>query len=228
MAIISLIRIFNNTEQRTWLDASILIIFFLYVLLLFIRADDKWKFIVNHPFELIALIPLSGVFQGAMTVRLIRLLLLTKIIKKHFPQLSRILMTNNLNRVLVFTLVMIIIAAIPISYLEEDIHSVSEGIWWAIVTTTTVGYGDMAPATPLGRLIAILLMMIGIGCIGMITGSVASYLSSPTGEDEDKMYIKNKIDQLEKLSPDEYSTLLSLIDNKRKASFTETSKDHSP
>ena len=127
-----------------------------------------------------------------------------------------------------FTFAIIIVSAIPISYLEEDIHSISEGIWWAIVTTTTVGYGDMAPATPLGRLIAILLMMVGIGCIGMITGSVATYLCSPEEDDEDILYIKHKIDQLDSLSTDEYRILLSLIENKRKACYPEKEKDHTP
>lgn len=44
-----------------------------------------------------------------------------------------------------------------------------------MVTTTTVGYGDVSPSTGLGRLVAAVLMVVGIGTIGMITGSIATY-----------------------------------------------------
>ena len=48
-------------------------------------------------------------------------------------------------------------------------------LWWAVVTTTTVGYGDYTPVTPVGRLIATVVMMVGIGLIGTISATVASW-----------------------------------------------------
>jgi voltage-gated potassium channel len=55
------------------------------------------------------------------------------------------------------------------------IQSVGDGIWWAIVTATTVGYGDISPATTEGRIIAVVLMLLGIGVIGAFTATVASF-----------------------------------------------------
>jgi voltage-gated potassium channel len=55
-----------------------------------------------------------------------------------------------------------------------------DGIWWAMSTMTTVGYGDVYPMTTGGRLLAILLMMIGIGFVALVTGSVAERFISPS------------------------------------------------
>ncbi|MDO8733167.1 MAG: ion channel [Actinomycetota bacterium] len=58
---------------------------------------------------------------------------------------------------------------------DATITSFRTALWWAVVTTTTVGYGDYTPVTPTGRLIAIVVMMVGIGLIGTISATVASW-----------------------------------------------------
>ena len=55
------------------------------------------------------------------------------------------------------------------------ITSFREAVWWAIVTTTTVGYGDYTPVTTVGRLIAVAVMIVGIGLIGTISATVAAF-----------------------------------------------------
>ena len=146
-----------------------------------------------------------------MIIRLLRLVVLMKVFRTYFPELFGILTTKGLSKMLKITGVVIMISAIPITYLEEGITTFAEGIWWAIVTTTTVGYGDIAPVTPGGRIIAVFLMFFGIGCIGMITGTVATYLVKGKAKDNDKEFVKNKIDQLETLSNEEYDILLQMI-----------------
>lgn len=215
LAILSLRLSLDEQHQYKWLNYIIILIFFVYVLYHFLKSKNKWKYIKTHPLELIALIPLDGVFQGAMLIRLLRTIVVLKTFKKYFPRLTGIFETNGLYKVLLFTASVIMIAAIPINYFEEGIDSFAEGIWWAIVTTTTVGYGDFAPVTTPGRITAVILMFVGIGCIGMITGSVATYLTKVSKKDEDKEYIMKKIDQLESLSGEEYEMLLKFIDQKR-------------
>jgi voltage-gated potassium channel len=58
---------------------------------------------------------------------------------------------------------------------NRQIQSVGDGVWWALVTATTVGYGDISPATTEGRIIAAGLMILGIGVIGAFTATVASF-----------------------------------------------------
>ena len=50
-----------------------------------------------------------------------------------------------------------------------------DAVWWAIVTTTTVGYGDYTPVTPEGRAVAVVVMIVGVGLIGTISATVAAY-----------------------------------------------------
>jgi voltage-gated potassium channel len=58
------------------------------------------------------------------------------------------------------------------------------GVWWAVVTVTTVGYGDLYPRSVPGRLIAMLLMLVGIGFISVLTATIASLLVKVDRQDE--------------------------------------------
>ena len=57
---------------------------------------------------------------------------------------------------------------------EPDVKNLGDGIWWALVTITTVGYGDITPVTTLGRLVASSLMLLGLGLIATITAIVSA------------------------------------------------------
>lgn len=72
------------------------------------------------------------------------------------------------------------IAAIQITISERNVEgsnikNFSDGLWWAITTVTTVGYGDKFPTTTEGRLLAVMLMVVGISLVGVITASVAAW-----------------------------------------------------
>jgi voltage-gated potassium channel len=57
----------------------------------------------------------------------------------------------------------------------SNIHTYFQGLWWAVVTVTTVGYGDFFPVSAGGRAVAVVLMLVGIGLIGVLTATVASF-----------------------------------------------------
>jgi len=69
--------------------------------------------------------------------------------------------------------------ALGFHYCEADanpnVHSFWDSFWWAMVTITTIGYGDIYPVTIAGRVIAIFLMFTGIGTLGLMTATIAAY-----------------------------------------------------
>jgi hypothetical protein len=64
----------------------------------------------------------------------------------------------------------------------HDFHSVGEGIWWAIVTLATVGYGDVVPKTPWGRVVGSVVIVFGVTFIAFLTATVTSYFVSSQQE----------------------------------------------
>ncbi len=90
-----------------------------------------------------------------------------------------ILKHHSLFRVLIAAAGTLFLGAWLVLLFEENakgsnIHSYPDALWWAIVTVTTVGYGDRFPVSAGGRAVAVVLMLVGIGLIGVLTATVAS------------------------------------------------------
>lgn len=86
--------------------------------------------------------------------------------------------------------IMLFIAAAGIYQFEhaaqpEAFSSIPESLWWAIVTLTTVGYGDVYPITPMGRLFTGLVMIVGLGVVAGFTGVIASALTHVREEEDE-------------------------------------------
>lgn len=78
------------------------------------------------------------------------------------------------------------------------IHNFGDALWWAIVTVTTVGYGDQYPVSAGGRGVAVVLMLVGIGLIGVLTATVASYFVADKA-DRDMAELHERLDWIETL-----------------------------
>jgi voltage-gated potassium channel len=105
-------------------------------------------------------------------------------------QLRRVLVqeTGPLLSVLVIFLMVLFLAAVALYFLERDAQpagfgSVPAALWWAVATLTTTGYGDVVPITPLGRLVAALVMICGLGVFGLWTGILATGFAAETRRD---------------------------------------------
>lgn len=97
-------------------------------------------------------------------------------IRSYFRGVVRLLRDLGLLRLLGVGLALLFLGAIGLWMTEPRVDA-GNALWWSIVTLTTVGYGDISPATPAGRVIGTLLMIFGIGVIGAFTGQVASLLT---------------------------------------------------
>ena len=94
-------------------------------------------------------------------------------------RVEAILKHHSLFRVLIAAAATLFLGAWLVLLFEENakgsnIHNYPDALWWAIVTVTTVGYGDRFPVTGGGRMVAVVLMLVGIGLIGVLTATVAS------------------------------------------------------
>jgi len=105
-------------------------------------------------------------------------------------QLRRVLVQESgpLFSVLVIFLMVLFLASVSVYFLERDVQpgtfgSVPAALWWAIATLTTVGYGDVVPITPLGRLVAAVVMICGLGVFGLWTGILATGFAAETRRD---------------------------------------------
>lgn len=117
---------------------------------------------------------------------------------------------SRLNFLLVISTIFIVIGAVLISLVEG--MPLGDALWWSFVTFTTVGYGDVLLKTQLGRTIAVLLMIIGIGIIGVITTSLT--LSLIGGRKGFKKTYKDKVIDDVKSMLDNYDELtIEDIDN---------------
>ena len=83
-------------------------------------------------------------------------------------------------------LIAVVLAANALHILEPElVPSLGHAMWWAFTTCSTVGYGDIVPATPSGRAVGIFLMVVGVAATAAFSGSLASYLVQHSRDVED-------------------------------------------
>ena len=160
--------------------------------LISVKKPLKYVFSFLGLVDLLAIIPmylsifLSGA-QSLLVLRALRLLRIFRIFKlTHFLSEMSFLgaaLRSSAKKISIFMLVVIAIVVIlgSIMYLVEPADngftSIPESIYWAIVTITTVGYGDIAPVTPVGKFLASLIMLIGYGIIAVPTGILTTEIA---------------------------------------------------
>jgi voltage-gated potassium channel len=120
-------------------------------------------------------------------------------------RLALILRHHSLFRVLIAAAGTLVIGAWLVLLFEENargsnIHSYPSALWWAIVTVTTVGYGDRYPISAGGRIVAAVLMLVGIGLIGVLTATVASVFVKEHTDASREEYRKGHADLGQQLS----------------------------
>jgi voltage-gated potassium channel len=129
---------------------------------------------------LIIVAPPFAITNSLQSVRLLRLFRLVRagvLSTVILRNLRELLGHRGFAYVLCVGFMAVSIGAVGIYLLErgQTVNTLGDAYWWAIVTVTTVGYGDVSPKTGEGRLIAAVLMLVGIGVIGVFTATLASF-----------------------------------------------------
>jgi voltage-gated potassium channel len=169
-------------------------------------APDRRRWFFRHLHEL--LIVALPVFRP---LRLLRLISVLRVFDRAQEELLR-------GRIVVYavgsSVLLVVVSGLAMLDLERDvpdasITTIGDALWWAVVTITTVGYGDLAPVTIGGRLIAIGVMVGGIALLGTITASLASWFLERVSSDDDRTRAEARVN-VERLSA-EIAELRELI-----------------
>jgi voltage-gated potassium channel len=142
------------------------------VAMLAVSPGHRVEWLRRHPLE-VAIVVLTPPFLPAslQALRVFRLLRLVRLAV--FARKLRLLLTPDGIR---FAAVLAGVAALAGGTIFAEVekgHSLGDGVWWAVTTMATVGYGDLSPKTVVGRLVAVALMVIGVGFFALLTGAVA-------------------------------------------------------
>jgi voltage-gated potassium channel len=147
------------------------------------KSSNKKSYLMKHPLEVAAVL-----FPFLRPLRLMRVISFGGLALQKVAIGRQFAITV---KVAISAFFISYIAAIQITISERgvegsNIKTFSDGLWWAVTTVTTVGYGDRFPTTTEGRLLAVLLMITGISLVGVITASVAAWFVKMSQEDSQK------------------------------------------
>lgn len=200
-------------ESVKWIDATyhrslfvfewiITILFTIEYIARIVTIKKPWKYIFSFYgiIDFLSTIPLylsyilvgSQVFLAVRALRLLRIFRILKLVQflGEASQLRKALKDSRA-KITVFLFAVFIIAVIMgtlMYYIEGEeagFTSIPTSIYWTIVTLTTVGYGDIAPITPQGQLIATMIMLLGYGIIAVPTGIVTTEMGKQVKSKKD-------------------------------------------
>lgn len=164
-----------------WVSVGVWVVFIIDYLVRLVLAKQKLRWFVRNLFDFVVI-----VLPPLRPLRLMRLVLLVRVFQRHAPKLVR-------NRILAFasvtTVLLVYIAALAVLEAEREFGTITnfgDAIWWALVTVTTVGYGDYSPVSGVGRSIAVGLMLGGIVLVGIIVGTLGSWIIESVTRDTDE------------------------------------------
>ncbi|VAX44137.1 MlotiK1 channel [Acinetobacter calcoaceticus] len=193
------------TSYHAWFDyfevISIAVFSIEYLLRLWSVADrdttqSAWKIRLNWMksgeaiIDLMAILPAYLNFFVRIDLRMLRILRLLRLLKltRYFISLQILLCVikrekGSFQAVIFILIIMIIMTASGIYVVEnkaqpEAFSSIPKSMWWAVVTLTTVGYGDVTPVTSLGKLLGALITILGVGIAALPAGILASGLAN--------------------------------------------------
>jgi voltage-gated potassium channel len=191
-------------------------------------AEDKKAFWKRHWIDLVASIPLQGILQNLRWGRAVRLIRVVRVLRtaKIFILLLRIVARvwdrykKNPTRFSVLMMILaIFMGAASVMFVElyfatpdaDGITQFGDALWWALVTVSTVGYGDITPVTTAGRLIASFLIVVGVGLYASFNAILASalirYMQTEGADNDEKILeelknLRRSVEQLKEQGKD--------------------------
>jgi voltage-gated potassium channel len=146
----------------------------------FLASFDRRAYLRGHWIDLVAVVPTVRGLRVARLLRLLRLVRAFAGVYRALGHVGRLVNHRGLGLLITAWIGVMVVCSAGLYIAENGVNkaitSPLDALWWGVVTLTTVGYGDVYPVTPEGRLAASVLMLLGIGLFGAITATITSYL----------------------------------------------------
>jgi voltage-gated potassium channel len=201
----------EDVQWLFYIDWTITAIFIAEFTTRLAASYDRPAYLRGHWIDAFSLI--HG-FRGFRMLRLARLLRLVRFfagVYRAMGQYERVARNRGVALLVIVWLAVVVIASMAFFAAEVNVNpnvtSPVDALWWGVVTLTTVGYGDVLPLTPEGRVAAIVLMVLGIGLFSALTATVTSSLIGGGMTREDPVMRLDRLDALReagRVSPPEY------------------------
>jgi voltage-gated potassium channel len=182
------------------LNWAIWLAFFGELVAMLAVVRDRRGYLAHNPLRvvIVVLTPpfLPSLFQGLRALRLLRLLRLLWLA----PMFKFVFTLRGLQYASVFTLLVVLAGAVAFENAQPD-KTYFDGVYWAVSTMTSVGYGDEVPTTGAAKVIAMVLMIVGIGYFAVVTGAIA-----------ERFIERGEQEELEALEAEEPDELVAQVD----------------
>lgn len=167
------------------LDFLICSIFILQLSIDLIRATDRVKFLKRHWIDFLASLPMIEPLRFARLFHILRVVLVIRSSRSVVQQLLSNRKETTIASILLLLVILLTLGSSIMLFLEghspdANIKTGGDALWWALVTISTVGYGDHYPVTDAGKMLASGVILCGVGLFGMISGLITSMITSPT------------------------------------------------
>lgn len=178
-----------------YMDFGICMVFLAEFFVNLARAKDRAAFLKWGWIDLVSSIPMLDVARVGRVARIARVLRMMRAVRS-IRRIGTFLLQRRAEAalsaaafiaLLMVTFAGIVILDVEAGRAEANIRTAGDALWWAMTTITTVGYGDRYPVTPEGRVVAAMLMTVGVGCFGVFTGLVASWFLAPASGSADEL-----------------------------------------
>ncbi|WP_300175459.1 potassium channel family protein [uncultured Aliivibrio sp.] len=207
------------------LDTIICALFIFQLSIDFFRSTNKPKYLKEHWIDFVASIPIIEPIRYARIFHILRVFRLLRSSRSLLKQIQSNRKEATIASILILMVTLISLGSVFMLMFEgkdpnANIHTAGDAIWWAFVTISTVGYGDHYPVTMAGKVLAVLVIISGVGIFGMISGLITSIITEPSKleqrkKEQEEKHHRNEILELLLQQQAEILKKLHNIENKK-------------
>jgi voltage-gated potassium channel len=189
---------FLSLDQDTrrilnYADTGVCVLFFVDFLVSLSRAPNRWKYFYTWGWlDLMSSIPMVDILRWGRVARVMRVFRVLRGVRATKLMAAFVLDRRAEGAFLaaaLVTLLLVVFSSVAILQFESgadsNIKTAEDALWWAVVTLTTVGYGDRYPVTSEGRVVAVMLMTTGVGLVGTLSGFAAAWFLAPANKQQE-------------------------------------------